>query len=101
MKPEVIAAILGVPCIQDDEPDIQQILDSADMVTWASGTEAQVIALIAERQSLGISKYKTTVRENPLTLREWLNHALCECLDQAIYLKRAIEQIDALEDDGK
>jgi hypothetical protein len=47
MKPEVIAAILGVPCIQDDEPDIQQILDSADMVTWASGTEAQVIALIA------------------------------------------------------
>ena len=52
-----------------------------------------VCALIAERQALGIAKYGTTVADNPLTLCQWLQHALEECLDQAIYLKRAIEEL--------
>ncbi|AMV30896.1 hypothetical protein VN12_04310 [Pirellula sp. SH-Sr6A] len=58
------------------------------------GTEARVCEDIAERQALGIAKYGKTVAENPLELREWLQHAYEECLDQAVYLKRAIEQID-------
>lgn len=45
---------------------------------------------ITARQMLGIAKYGTTVKDNPLSLREWLNHAYQECLDQAIYLKRAM-----------
>lgn len=58
------------------------------------GTEARVCNEIAKRQELGIAKYGQTVAENPLSLREWLQHAYEECIDQAIYLKRAIEEID-------
>jgi len=57
------------------------------------GTEKEVCDDIARRQELGIRKYKTTVRENPLTLKQWLQHAYEECLDQAIYLKRAMEEL--------
>ena len=59
-----------------------------------SGTEQRVCEDIAMRQHLGVSKYGTTVEKNPLTLREWLQHAYEECLDQAVYLKRAIEEMD-------
>lgn len=59
-----------------------------------SGTERRVCEDIAARQQLGIAKYKTTVADNPLTLRQWLQHAYEEVLDQAIYLRRAIEEID-------
>lgn len=57
-------------------------------------TEADVCADIAARQHLGIKKYGQTVRENPLPLRAWLQHAYEECLDQAIYLKRSMEEMD-------
>lgn len=57
------------------------------------GTEAEVCADIAHRQKLGIAKYGTTVAQNPLPLEAWLQHAYEEALDEAIYLKRAIEEI--------
>ena len=59
-----------------------------------TGTEARVCADIAKRQAKGVAKYGTTVSDNPLTLREWLQHAYEECLDQAVYLKRAIEEME-------
>jgi hypothetical protein len=59
------------------------------------GTEAAVCGDIARRQKIGIAKYGTTVADNPLPLRAWLQHAYEETLDEAIYLKRAIEEIDA------
>ena len=62
------------------------------------GVEAEVCADIARRQALGKNKYGTTVAENPLSLRAWLVHAFEEALDQAIYLKRAIAEIDAQEE---
>lgn len=58
------------------------------------GTEADVCSDIAKRQALGINKYGTTVRDNNLTLREWLQHQYEELLDAAIYTKRAIEELD-------
>ena len=61
------------------------------------GAEARICTEIAARQQMGINKYGTTVAENPLSLREWLVHAKQEALDQAIYLQRAIEEIDAKE----
>lgn len=67
----------------------------------ATGTEARVIAMIAERQKLGIAKYGTTVADNPLSLRDWLQHQLEELLDAAVYCQRAIEEIDKRSDDGK
>ena len=60
-----------------------------------TGIEAEVCQDIAKRQQKGISVYGVTVEENPLPLREWLQHAYEETLDKAIYLKRAIAEIDA------
>lgn len=62
-----------------------------------TGTEARVCELIAQRQALGIAKYGQTVAENPLCLRQWLQHQLEELLDAAIYVQRAIEDLDAKE----
>ncbi len=88
MRPEVIANILGCT-VEEEEP------------FTVTGTEARVIQMIAERQKLGIAKYGTTVADNPLSLREWLQHALEESLDMSVYIMRAIEQIDRGADDGK
>ena len=63
-------------------------------IAMRPGTEANVCLDIGSRQEKGIAKYGTTVADNPLSLRQWLQHAYEETLDKAIYLKRAIEQID-------
>ena len=65
-----------------------------DTKACPSGIEAKVCADIASRQQKGIAKYGMTVAENRLSLREWLQHAYEETLDKAIYLKRAIAEID-------
>ena len=62
-----------------------------------TGTEAAVCDDIARRQALGRLKYGTTVAENPLSFRQWLQHAYEETLDQAIYLKRAISELSSAE----
>jgi hypothetical protein len=67
----------------------------------ATGTEARVCEDIATRQALGLRKYGISVQDNPLTLRQWLQHAYEETLDKAVYLRRAIEEIDRQGDDGK
>ncbi len=62
----------------------------------AKGTEARVCQDIAARQAKGVSKYGATVEDNPLGLVQWLQHAYEEALDQAVYLKRAIEQLQGV-----
>lgn len=62
--------------------------------TVPTDVETLVTSDILHRQTLGVAKYGTTVANNPLPLREWLNHAYEECLDQAVYLKRSIQEID-------
>jgi hypothetical protein len=61
------------------------------MLIEPRGTELQVCQDIALRQQLGIAKYGTTVADNPLSRRQWLQHAYEEALDLAVYLKRCIE----------
>ena len=60
----------------------------------ATGTEGLVCDDIAARQKMGTTKYGTTVCANPLELKQWLQHAYEEALDQAIYLKRAIQELE-------
>ena len=60
----------------------------------SSGVEAGVCEDIAKRQRVGLNKYGVSVADNPLDLRQWLNHAYEECLDQAVYLKRAMAELD-------
>ncbi len=64
----------------------------------ATGTEAKVCADIVARQKTGIKKYGVTVEQNPLTLRQWLQHAYEEGLDQVIYLRRAMDEHDRNEE---
>lgn len=64
------------------------------MLKSVSGTELRVCEDIQKRQQLGIKKYGKTVEGNELSLKEWLQHAYEETLDQAIYLRRAIEEIN-------
>lgn len=63
-------------------------------------TETEVCADIKRRQELGIAKYGTTVASNPLELRQWLQHAYEEKLDDAVYMKRAIQELDKIIDAG-
>jgi len=63
-------------------------------VMMPHGTEAKVCALISQRQALGVKKYGMTVADNPLSHKQWLQHALEEALDMAIYLQRAIEELE-------
>ena len=41
-----------------------------------------------------MGKYGISVESNPLSQREWLNHAYEEALDLAVYLKRLMEEMD-------
>lgn len=59
-----------------------------------TGIEAMVCNEIAMRQQKGIAKYQTTVADNNLSLREWLQHQYEELLDAAVYCRRAIAEID-------
>ena len=69
-------------------------------MTAISDTETQVCEDIKNRQQLGITKYGTTVAQNPLDLRQWLQHAYEEKLDDAVYMKRAIQELDKIIDAG-
>lgn len=67
----------------------------ANKLPFVSGTELDVCKDIEFRQQQGIHKYGMTVASNPAHLREWLQHAYEESLDKAIYLKRAIAELDS------
>lgn len=57
-----------------------------------------VMAEMAKRDRKGFEKYGTTTADNPLDLRQWLQHALEETLDKAVYLKRAIVELDNIKE---
>lgn len=59
-----------------------------------TGTEKRVCEDIEKRQALGLQKYGTSVEQNPLLLRDWLQHQYEELLDAAVYCRRAIEELD-------
>jgi len=76
------------------ETNKQEIIQMNPAPITPQGTEAAVCADIARRQLMGINKYGTTVAQNPLELKQWLQHAYEETLDKAVYLKRAIEEME-------
>ena len=76
-------------------------MNLSEHIVSIQDTEFEVITDIAARKKKGIGKYGVTVANNPLNLRQWLQHQYEELLDAAIYCKRAIQEIDALTDDGK
>lgn len=49
---------------------------------------------LLQRSQRGINKYGVTLDRNDLSLKDWLQHAYEECLDQANYLKRSIIKLE-------
>jgi hypothetical protein len=66
-----------------------------------TGIELKVCEDIARRQLVGLTKYGMSVVDNPAEFRAWLVHAYEETLDKAIYLKRAIYELERKLDDNK
>jgi hypothetical protein len=58
-----------------------------------SKIEDAVMKKIYERSLVGERKYGTTMERTDLTLKEWLIHAQEECMDQAVYLEKAIQDL--------
>ncbi len=50
--------------------------------------------LLLQRSIVGLAKYGAMTDNNPLPLRDWLQHALEETLDLANYLQAAISKLD-------
>ena len=55
---------------------------------------AEVRKDLRERSELGIEKYNTTLDRTDIDLKGWLQHAYEETLDKALYLKRAIRELN-------
>ncbi|MCY8918071.1 hypothetical protein MOE20_00980 [Bacillus atrophaeus] len=53
-----------------------------------------VISKLNAQQEKGLSKYGQPVQVNAYDLRGWLQHALEETLDHAVYLEAAIQTLD-------
>lgn len=69
------------------------LLEYSDVVAADPVVEANREALL-QRSNLGIKKYGVMLNRDDLSLRDWLEHALQETLDQANYLQAAIHLID-------
>lgn len=52
------------------------------------------------RSIVGLKKYGVTTDRTDLDLRDWLQHALEETLDKAVYLQAAISLIDRTRNHG-
>jgi hypothetical protein len=49
---------------------------------------------LKDRSEVGIEKYNTTLDRTDIDLKGWLQHAYEETLDKALYLKRAIKELE-------
>ena len=64
-------------------------------VTEHDGIVEAVRDDLLSRSKLGIEKYGVSLERTDLNLKDWLQHAYEETLDQANYLKRCILEIEA------
>ena len=46
---------------------------------------------LLQRSVVGLRKYGVTTERTDLTRKQWLQHALEECMDMSIYLQTLIE----------
>ena len=61
----------------------------------------QVIDRFRWRSQLGQQKYGQKMTRTDLRLIDWMRHAEEELMDQLLYLRRAILDLELMEDDGK
>jgi hypothetical protein len=61
----------------------------------------QLRAMLLSRSETGLKKYGCTTDRTDLNLADWLRHALEEALDMAVYLQRALHEVEREMDGGK
>ena len=59
-------------------------------------TVKTVIEAYLKRSNVGLEKYGTSLAKNDLPLLEWLKHSQMELMDCVLYLQRAIDEIEDL-----
>jgi hypothetical protein len=57
-------------------------IDNKDTVVY------RIAHLLRSRSETGIRKYGTTLDRTDLEVKQWIDHAIEECLDQALYLQK-------------
>jgi len=57
-------------------------IDNKDTVVY------RIASLLRSRSETGIRKYGTTLDRTDLEVKQWIDHAIEECLDQALYLQK-------------
>jgi hypothetical protein len=60
-----------------------------------------VVYDLRTRSDVGVKKYGVTLARDDLSLEQWVQHALEECMDMALYLKRIKVELEKVKDDGK
>ena len=67
------------------------------LITSSDSVVEDIREMLLQRSEVGLKKYGKTTVDNPLELKAWLTHALEEALDQAVYLRRSIVELEKLE----
>jgi hypothetical protein len=57
-------------------------IDNKDSVVY------RIAALLKTRSETGIRKYGTTLDRTDLSVKQWIDHAIDEALDHALYLQK-------------
>jgi hypothetical protein len=57
-------------------------IDNKDSVVY------RIAQLLKTRSETGIRKYGTTLDRTDLSVKQWIDHAIEEALDHALYLQR-------------
>jgi hypothetical protein len=60
-----------------------------------------VVYDLRTRSDVGVKKYGVTLARDDLSLEQWVQHALEEAMDLALYLKRIKVELEKTKDDGK
>jgi hypothetical protein len=64
-------------------------IDNKDTVVY------RIAHLLRSRSETGIRKYGTTLDRTDLEVKQWIDHAIEESLDHALYLMKLKDELDA------
>jgi hypothetical protein len=63
-------------------------IDNKDSVVY------RIAALLKTRSETGIRKYGTTLDRTDLSVKQWIDHAIDEALDHALYLQKLKDELN-------
>ena len=64
-------------------------IDNKDTIVF------KIAQMLRSRSETGIRKYGTTLDRTDLEVKQWIDHAIEESLDHALYLMKLKDELDA------